>query len=121
MRDRQQGITVIGMIIVAAFLGVFVFAILKVMPFYLEQMKIVSILGDVKRNMDGNAPTVLQIRSALAKRFDIEMVTGIDSRDIAIKKSGNGYLVQAKYERRAPYFANLYLVVEIDEQVEIKR
>jgi hypothetical protein len=113
--------TLIGMVVVAAFLGVFALAILKLTPFYLEQMKIISILQDVKRNLDSNGPTMVQIRNALEKRLDIEMVTGIHVKEIAIKKSGNGYLVQAKYERRAAYLGNIYLVAMFDEQVEIHR
>ena len=121
MRARQQGITAISFIVAAAFVGAFAFAGLKVMPFYLEQMKVTSILGDVKRDMDGNAPTIVKIRDVIAKRLDIEMVTGIKTKDFAIKKSGSGYTVMAQYENRAPYIANLYLVVVFDEQVEITR
>lgn len=121
MRARQQGMTLIGMVIVVAFVGVFVFAVLKVMPFYLEQIKVTSILEDVKRDLDGNASSMAQIRNALAKRLDIEMVTGITVTDIAIKKSGNGYAVQAKYERRAEFLGNLSLVADFDKKVEIKR
>lgn len=121
MRVRQQGITAISFVVAVTFVGAFAFAGLKIMPFYLEQMKVTSILGDVKRDMDGNAPTIIQIRNALAKRLDIEMVTGIKTADFAIKKSGNGYLVKAQYENRAPYIGNLYLVVVFDKQVEISR
>jgi hypothetical protein len=49
------------------------------------------------------------------------MVTGIKTLDFAIKKSGMGYTVKAQYENRAPYIGNLYLVVVVDEQVEIIR
>lgn len=111
----------IGMVFVVAFIGVYVFAILKITPFYLEQIKVSSILEDVKRDLDGSKSSMAQIRNALSKRLDIEMVTGIDVREIEIKKSENGYRVQAKYERRAEFLGNLYLVTEIDEQVEISR
>jgi len=121
MRARQQGITAISFVVAAAFVGACAFAGLKVMPFYLEQMKVTSILGDVKRDLDNNGPTIVQIRSALAKRLDVEMVTGIKTQDFAIKKSSNGYTVKAQYENRAPYIGNLYLVVIFDEQVEINR
>jgi Tfp pilus assembly major pilin PilA len=121
MRVRQQGITLISFIVAAAVIGALAFAGLKILPFYLEQMKVTSILSDVKSDMDGSAPTVVLIRNALAKRLDIEMVTGITTQDFAIKKSGMGYTVKAQYENRAPYIGNLYLVVVFDEQVEIIR
>lgn len=121
MRARQEGITAIGLILVILFVGSFAYAGLKVIPFYLEQMKVSSILADVKRDMDGNAPTIANIRNAIGKRLDIEMVYGIKTQDFAIKKSKNGYTVSAQYENRANYFGNLYLVVVFDETVEISR
>ena len=121
MRSRQQGITAISFIIAAIFVGTFAFAGLKVIPFYLEEMKVISILGDVKRDLDGNSSSIAEIRTAIGKRLDIEMVTGIKTQDFTIKKSPKGYTVQAKYENRAPYIANLYLVVVCDETVEINR
>jgi len=121
MRVRQQGITAISFIVAAAFVGAFAFAGLKILPFYLEQLKVTNILGDVKNDMDGNAPTIAKIRSAIAKRLDIEMVTGINTQEFSIKKSGMGYTVKAQYENRAPYLGNLYLVVVFDKQVEITR
>ncbi len=121
MRARQQGITAIGFILVAAFIGVFAFAALKVVPAYLEQMKVTSILEDVKRDLDGTGPSIVQIRAALGKRLDVEMVYGIATKDFKIKKIGTGYSVQAQYENREPFFGNLYLVVVVDKRVEIKR
>jgi len=121
MRSKQQGMTAISFIIVAAFVGVFAFGILKVMPFYLEQMKITSILEDVKKDLDGTKPTVSKIRSALGKRLDIEMVNGINAQEFTIKKIGVGYSVQAKYERRDVFIGNLYLLATFDKQVEITR
>lgn len=122
MRARQQGMTAIGMIIAFVFVGIIAFAALKVLPAYMEQMKVTSILEDVKRDLDGNQASIAQIRSAIGKRLDIEMVTGIKTQDFTIKKTGTGgYRVQAQYERREPYIANLYLVVVIDKQVEIIR
>ena len=121
MRARQQGITVIGFIIVAAFVGVFGFGVLKVTPFYLEQMKVISIMDDTKRNLDNNAPTVTQIRNDINKRLDIEMVYGVTIKDFTIKKTKTGYSVKVTYERREPYLANLYLVSVFDRTVEIDR
>ena len=121
MRTRQQGMTAISFVIVAAFVGVFAFGILKVAPMYLEQMKVVTILEDVKQDLDGTKPTIASIRNAISKRLDIEMVTGINVQQFTIKKIGLGYQVQAKYERREPFFGNLYFLVLFDKQVEITR
>lgn len=121
MRDRQRGMTLISMAIVVAFIASYGFAVLKVTPFYLEQIKIAGVLKDVETNLSGTQANLMQIRDAIDKRLDIEMVRDLRAKDFSIKKSSAGYTVNAKYERRASYFGNLYLVVAFDETVEIRR
>ena len=121
MRHRQRGITMISLAIIVAFVGSYAFAILRVMPFYLEQMKVSSTLNDVEANLSGSGASLVQIRDAIDKRLDIEMVRGLRAKDFKIKKSSGGYSVNATYERRAPYIGNLYLVVAFDETIEIRR
>jgi hypothetical protein len=121
MRDRQRGITLISLAIIVAFVGSYAFAILRVMPFYLEQMKVSSTLNDVEINLSGSGANLVQIRDAIDKRLNIEMVRGLRAKDFEIKKSSGGYSVHAIYERRAPYIGNLYLVVAFDQAIEIRR
>ncbi|TDJ48582.1 MAG: DUF4845 domain-containing protein [Gammaproteobacteria bacterium] len=121
MRHGQRGVTFISFIVIAAFVASYAFAVLKITPFYLEQMKVSRILTDVETNLSGSSTTLAKIRSAINKRLDIEMVRGMNALDFKIKKSKNGYTVNAQYERRAAYFGNLSLVVSFDKSVEIKR
>ena len=121
MRDKQQGITAIGLIALLIVLGLLGFAGLKLFPIYLEQMKIAGILNDVKFELDGQNPSLQVIKSSINKRLNIEMVRDMRATDFKISKSENGYMLQAKYERRASYVANIYLVVVFDRSIEIVR
>ena len=122
MRDRQRGITLISLIIIVAFVASYAFAVLKVTPFYLEQIKVSRILKNTEEKFAGSRPTIAQIRDSIDKSLDIEMIRDLNTREhLKIKKAGSGYAVHAKYERRASYFGNIYLVVAFDETVEIKR
>lgn len=121
MHRRQEGVTAIGFLILAAFIGMFAWAFLQVVPFYLEQMKVASVLNDVKTNLDGQKASASQIRTSIGKRLNIEMIDVLHQRDFKITKSENGHKVQAKFEQRAPYIANVSLVVSFDQTVEIMR
>ncbi len=121
MRNRQQGITAIGFIILALVFSVVGFAGLKLTPLYLEHMKIVSVLNDVKKELDGKNPSIQIVRSAINKRLTVEMVTTLKSQDFKIRKTENGLEVRAQYERRTPYFGNLYLLGVFNDAVEIRR
>ena len=119
-RHSQAGITALGFLILALLVGVVGFAVLKVAPIYISNMRMDTILEDVKRDLSGNGPTPQSIRYELAKRFSVEDVT-ITEDAMKITQSKNGYTLRVQYDGRASYIANMYLVVAYDKQVEITR
>jgi hypothetical protein len=121
MREKQRGITAIGFIVMAAIVGVIGFAGLKLTPIYLNQMKVASVLKDVKLNLDGQDTTVRLIRAAIDKRLNIEMIDEPALQDFEISKAEGGYKVRVNFESRANYLGNLYLVVVFSDSVEIRR
>jgi hypothetical protein len=121
MRERQRGITAIGFIIMAAIVGVIGFAGLKLTPIYLNQMKVASVLNDVKLNLDNQDTSVRLIRAAIDKRLNIEMIDEPALQDFEISKVEGGYKVRVNFESRVNYLGNLYLVVVFNDSVEIRR
>ena len=123
MRNRQQGMTAIGMLVLAAILGLVGFAALRLTPIYLEHMKVLQILSDVKVELDGQETSLARLRASIDNRLNIESVYGLKVKDFKITKTSvsGGYVVQAKYDRRTNYVANIYLLAEFDDTVEILR
>lgn len=119
MIHRQDGITALGFLILAAFLGLFALAAIKLIPVYLENAKIQSTLEKVKEEHDGNRPTVNDIRAAIGRRFNIESVNALQPNDVQIKRISGGYSVDASYDARVSYLGNLYLVAEFSNQIEV--
>lgn len=119
MIRRQEGITALGFLIVAAFLGMFALAALKLVPVYLENAKIASTLAKVKEEHDGNRPTVQDIRGSIERRFNIESVNAMNIGDVQIKRISGGYSVDASYDARVSYLGNVSLVAEFDNYVEV--
>ena len=120
-RTRQTGITVIGFLILACLVGVVGLAAIKVTPMYINNMRLSKVLTDVQGDLNGKGTNPQGIRVELAKRFSIEDINlPEDSIKINQNRSG-GYTLRIQYENRAPYAADLYLVVAFDKQVEIRR
>ncbi len=120
MRSRQRGMTVISFIVLAAMVGVLGFAALKLSPVYLEHMKILRILNDVKSDFEGQNPTPQEVRRAIDKRLDIEMVYGLKANDFEVQKGADGLTVAARYQRAESFIANVSLLVTFDNEVEIR-
>ena len=119
-RQSQGGMTALGFLFLAVLIGAVGFAGLKVTPMYIKGMRMNTILEDVQRDLSGNGPTPQSIRYELAKRFSVEDVN-IDVEALKITQSKNGYTLRVTYDDRAPYIANVFLVVAYDKQVEITR
>jgi len=119
-RQSQAGMTALGFLFLAVLVGAVGFAGLKLTPMYIKNMRMNTILEDVKRDLSGNGPTPQSIRYELAKRFSVEDVN-VDVEALKITQSKNGFTLRVQYDERASYVANVYLVVAYDKQVEITR
>ena len=120
-RNRQQGITLLGFLISAAFIGLFILAGIRLVPVYLEHQKIRVTLEKVRDEYEGQRPSIEEIRYAIERRFDIESVTSLTARDIKITRIEGGFEMRATYDGRTSYLGNLFLVAEFDTAVEVMR
>lgn len=122
MRKQQQGMTTIGLIILVAFIGLFGFAILQMVPVYLENMRIQQVMTQTKTNLDGQKASVIEIRAALSKGANVESLYDLDVRkDFEIKRTETGYKVSTEYQREKNFIANVYLLAKFSHEVEIIR
>jgi hypothetical protein len=119
-RHSQAGMTVLGFLIIAALVGVVGLGALKVTPMYIKNMRMSTIMADVEKDLSGQSPTPVTIRQELARRFSVEDIN-LDTDALKITQSKNGFTLSIKYEERAPYVADIYLLVAFDKQVEIRR
>ena len=120
-KRRQAGMTTLGLIILVSFLGIFVFAGIRLTPVYLNYMKVVGVIDGVDEEFDGTGATSAAIRKSISRRFDIESVSVITARDIKVTKTPDGYEVAAVYSHKAPFIANVSFVVDFDKRSTVRR
>ncbi len=122
MRKQQQGMTTLGLIILVAFVGIFVFGVIQMVPVYLENMSVQRVLKQTKTSLDNQGASIDGIRNQLDKGMNIESLYGMNARkDFTITKIPEGYNVAIIYQREKVFLANVYLVAKFDHEVEIIR
>jgi hypothetical protein len=121
MRQRQQGMTAIGFIIIAALVGLVGYGAVRLVPVYMTQMQIRQLLADLKTEYDGNAVPMTRLQSEIGKRLDVDGVTFPKRQDFVITKTDDGLRISVEYEDSVPYIANLSLTAAFDNSVEIRR
>jgi len=118
---RQVGATLLGYIILVLFVGVFAFGVIRLTPVYLNYMKVVGVVDGVHEEFDGQNASRAQIRTSIARRFDIESVSVITARDIAVTPENNGFLIRAEYDHTSAFIANISFTVHFDKSALVRR
>lgn len=120
MRHRQRGVTFIGLLMILALLGVLGYAGIRLVPVYLNYMKIARTLQQVAQEFKGENPDQGKIRTALDRHWTIEDISEVSVKDIEIKKEGDGVAMHVGYDHTVPYIGNVSLTASFDKTVNIE-
>ena len=116
---HQHGMTAIGWLLVLVIIGFFVLLALRMVPAYLDYYKVVSTLDGLTSESGFSNPR--EIRKLLERRFEISYVDAITPQDVEIKPKGDKFIVTAAYEKSEHIMANVYVVMDFEKMVEVKR
>lgn len=116
---RQRGATFIGIVTIIAILGLGLYAGIRLVPLYLEYMNVVRALEEVGSEFSGQQTNANALRVALGRRWEVEDIKSLDSKEIDIHKEGDEFIMNAFYRAEAPFVGNVSLVVDFDKTVSI--
>jgi hypothetical protein len=120
MRSKQRGVTLIGWVILLAPMAIVFYAAIRLAPVYLNYMKVVRTLEQVKTEFKGNDPGgITLLKATVEKHLNVESVDYPDIKDIKIKRDGHSWVVSATYDDQAPLFSNVFILVSFDKSVTI--
>ena len=118
---KQTGITLIGFVLLAAVFGTVGLAVLKIVPLYMERMRITRVLEDLQEELATGGNSAQSIKIALDSRMYVENLSRLEPDELEITRTGEGFLVHVNRESRTSFLADLYFVIAIDDQIEISR
>ena len=119
-RARQRGITLIGLVILAVLVGVVALAGIKLVPMYINDMKLSKALDGIQEELSGKEVTPQSIQYALYKRFSVEDIN-LPKDSIKVAPSKNGFSVRIQWENRTSYLGDVWLMIVFDKTVEIRK
>jgi hypothetical protein len=118
---HERGMTTLGMLILAAFIGMFAFGAIRIAPVYLNYFKVKGVIDGVQQEFDGQNPSRAAIRTSINRRFEVESVSVVSNTDIKVTPDDGGFLIEASYDHTTPYIGNLYFTVRFDKQALVRR
>src|ERR1700760_3901512 len=108
-KRHQRGMTFLGLLCILVLVGLVVYAVIRLVPVYLNYMKIARTMEMTATEVKGDNPDPGNIRRILERHWAIEDPTGIDVKDIQVTKDDNGVEMHAVYDDSVPYIANVSL------------
>jgi Domain of unknown function (DUF4845) len=120
MRHSQQGMTFIGLACILALVGVIGYAGLRLVPVYLNYMKIARTMEMTATEVKDSNPDPGNIRRILERHWSIEDPTAVDVKDIEITKDDSGVSMHVAYDDPVPYIANVSLSAHFDKTVKVQ-
>jgi hypothetical protein len=112
MRNRQQGLSLIGLILVSIVLVVVVIFSLKLVPAYLQQYTITKIFRQIVQNPEFANATAADVRAAFSRQVSVDSVSAIGPGDLAISRDAGQLVIEAQYQVTIPLAANVSLLVD---------
>lgn len=106
-KQRQRGITFLGLLVVGVFLAVLGVVVAQVVPTVIEYQ---SIQKAATKAAEGN--TVLEVRTLFQKAVDVDYITSMQAKDLDISKEGDKVVVAFAYQREIHLAGPAYLVLK---------
>jgi len=110
VKNRQQGISLTGLILVLMVLGFFALLAIKVVPSYLEYRAVRD--GVARAKAAGGS--AVEMQRAFDKFAEINNVSVINGRDLVISRDGETPEISFAYEKRIPLTERATLVIDYD-------
>jgi len=115
---RQQGSFYSTAIIVAMF-GIFLTAVLKIAPAYMDNSVVVNTMENIAVDKDLEEMTIAEIRSDLMRTLRVNNIS-LPGNAMVLVREGDREFVDIKYETRVPLFCNISALVSFNNRFEKK-
>ncbi len=116
---KQQGLTVIGFLMVLTMVLFFVFLGMRIAPIYLEYYSVVSAMNGLAKERGSAQYSPYDIKAKILNRLYVSYTDGnVHEENIRIVRR-QGVQLRITYEVRKPIIGNLDVIASFDELVTL--
>lgn len=113
-RNRQRGLSLLGLIIGSVVLIFAALLAMKVAPSYIEYFAIKKAVVSIANETRGRGASVGEIRRRFENRSAVDDISSVKATDLEITKEGNDYVIAASYRREVPLFGHVGLYFDFN-------
>ena len=113
---RQEGMTLIGFLIVLSIVIFVAFMGMKIVPVYLDHYSVVQAMKGVQKEPGMAAKSTAKIKDSFFRRLYVSYVDGIEPSNVRVIRA-NGKTLQVKYDVQKQMVGNIDLLIHFDDGV----
>lgn len=114
LKSRQRGLSFVQMILWGVVIVIAAIGVMKVVPAYVENRTINSILNKVSHDPDMQGASDADIRNSYEKGALMNNINVINSQDINIVRVPGGVVLSVKYNVKIELVGNVSLLLEFN-------
>lgn len=117
--QRQRGAGYISTATIIFVFIVFLTAAVKVVPVYLENLTIRSVLEAVAEDFSIEQRKLgkQEVREVISKRFSMNQIDHISAKDINLTRKNSMLVINANYEHRVAFMANIDFMIKFENNI----
>lgn len=113
--SKQRGMSIPGMLAVAAMVGFFAMCIIRMAPHYFEYLSIREIVESVAADYKREENTIADIRRRIDTMFNTNQIYDLQPKDVEVFHKDGRTWIDARYEARVPLMGNISAVMSFDD------
>ena len=112
--NRQRGVSLFGLLIWSAILILAAIGGMKIIPAYIQDAEIKSILSTIVNDPEMQGAQSKDIRESFSKRAMMNNINVVTANDIEIVKDARGLSLSVSYPVKIPLTGNASLLLEFN-------
>jgi len=121
--QKQQGMTLIGWVMVLAIIAFFATIVMRLLPVYQEYYSVLQIMDGMEIELKNNKLTKKQVMILFEKRFDTGYVFSVKKDNIEISRGKNNVHISKvviDYEVRKPFMAQIDFIAHFKTEIDVE-
>lgn len=114
---HQKGLSLFGLIVLLAIVGMIAVLGMKVVPTFTEYLSIKKAINSVKAN-GGSIP---EMRNAFNKQAEVGYIDAISGKDLDIVKNGDDADISFAYQKVIPLVGSVSLLIDYEGSTNANR
>ncbi len=116
---KQQGVTMITMIIIVVFILFQIVIAMNVIPVYLTDSSVKSLIEELPDDPKAREASAKELKNLVMKRISMNSIYTVKSNHVQVKKERGANVVTIEYEPRGKLIGNLEYIVSFKHEAKV--